>query len=105
MVPESHEIVLPATSQLREFFKSSEFQTEVRQKLKSQYEVDLLVRNESKPAEEAETSEERILLAYTRNNAGGLKDAIDFLVSRLIPYGLDATTVKGAIPRPKSDSF
>ncbi len=105
MVPESHEIVLPATSQLREFFKSSEFQTEVRQKLKSQYEVDLLVRNESKPAEETETSEERILLAYTRNNAGGLKDAIDFLVSRLIPYGLDAATVKGAIPRPKSDSF
>ncbi|KAL2052052.1 hypothetical protein ABVK25_007744 [Lepraria finkii] len=105
MVPESHEIVLPATSRLREFFKSNDFQTEVRQKLKSQYEVDLLVRNESKPAEESETSEERILLAYTRNNAGGLKDAIDFLVSCLIPYGLDATTVKGAIPRPKSDSF
>ena len=105
MVPESHEIVLPATSELRDFFQSSDFQTEVRQKLKSQYEVELLVRNESKPAEESETSEERILLAYTRNNAGGLKDAIDFLVSCLIPYGLDATTVKGAIPRPKSDSF
>lgn len=105
MVPESHEIVLPAPAQLREFFKSSDFHSEVRQKLKSQYEVDLGLRDNPKPTEDAETSEERLLLAYTRNNAGGLKDAIDFLVSRLIPHGLDATTVKGAIPRPKSDSF
>ena len=110
MVPESHEIVLPATSQLRDFFKTEDFQTEVRQKLRNQYEVELHVRTDfrpagAKPPEESETSEERLLLAYTRNNAGGLKDAIDFLVSRLIPYGLDASTVKGAIPRPKSDSF
>ena len=110
MVPESHEIVLPATAQLREYFKSSEFEPEVRQKLKIQYEVDLQVRSDSKLenltlGDESETREERLLLQYTRNNAGGLKDAIDFLVSRLIPHGLDATTVKGAIPRPKSDSF
>jgi len=110
MVPESHELVLPAAAPLRNFFKSGDFQTEARQKLKSQHEVDLHVRTDtrppnSKPPEESETTEERILLAYTRNNAGGLKDAIDFLVSCLIPYGLDATTVKGAIPRPKSDSF
>ena len=105
MVPESHEIVLPATHQLREFFVSNDFNSEVSEKLKSQYEVDLHVRNDSKQVEEAETSEERLLLAYTRNNAGGLKDAIDFLVSRLVPHGLDSTTVKGAIPRPKSDSF
>ncbi len=105
MVPESHEIIIPASPQLQEFFKSNELQTEVRQPLKSQYEVILSIGNDSKPVEEMETSEARLLLEYTRNNAGGLKDAIDFLVSRLIPYGLDATTVKGAIPRPKSDSF
>ena len=105
MVPESHELLLPATSQLREFLKSGDYQTEVREKLKSQYEVDLNLRTDSKPVESEEPSEERLLLAYTRNNAGGLKDAIDFLVSRLIPHGLDASTVKGAIPRPKSDSF
>ena len=110
MVPESHEIVLPATVELREFFKSADFEPEVRQKLKNQYEVDLQVRGESnleslKLGEEPETKEERLLLQYTRNNAGGLKDAIDFLVSRLIPHGLDSCTVKGAIPRPKSDSF
>ena len=105
MVPESHELVLPATSELREFFKSADFESEVRQKLKHQYEVDILLRGDSKTVDESEVTEERLLLAYTRNNAGGLKDAIDFLVSRLIPHGLDAATVKGAIPRPKSDSF
>ena len=110
MVPESHEIVIPATAQLRQFLSSADFHPEVRQKLKSQYEVELQVRSDSKLEDlklggGAETAEERLLLQYTRNNAGGLKDAIDFLVSRLIPHGLDATTVKGAIPRPKSDSF
>ena len=105
MVPESHELVLPATASLREFLKSSDFGTEVQHKLKTQYEVELNVRPGSKTSDKSETTEERVLLAYTRNNAGGLKDAIDFLVSRLIPHGLDASTVKGAIPRPKSDSF
>ena len=106
MVPESHEIVLPGTPQLREFFKSDEFEVEVCQKLKAQYEVDLHVREDRTSIDDATcTTEERLSLCYTRNNAGGLKDAIDFLVSRLVPHGLDATTVKGAIPRPKSDSF
>ena len=105
MVPESHELVLPALPQLREFLKSADFQTEVCQMLKSQYEVKMQIQSETSAAEAEGATEERLLLAFTRNNAGGLKDAIDFLVSRLIPHGLDATTVKGAIPRPKSDSF
>ena len=106
MVPESHEIVLPGTQQLRDFFKTDDFETEVRQKLKGQYEVELSVHEDAQPIDELTgTTEERLLLSYTRNNAGGLKDAIDFLVSRLVPHGLDAGTVKGAIPRPKSDSF
>jgi hypothetical protein len=46
-----------------------------------------------------------VILSYTRNDAGGLKDAIDFLIGALVVKGLDATTVKGSIPRPKSDSF
>lgn len=105
MVPESHELVLPAAPQLKAFFKASEFHTEVRRKLKDQYEVELHLRDSTTITEESTASEERIVLLYTRNNAGGLKDAIDFMVSRLISHGLDATTVKGAIPRPKSDSF
>jgi hypothetical protein len=105
MVPESHELVLPAPAELREFIKSTDFDSAVRQKLKHQYEVYIVLRGEFKPTESTETTEERLLLTYTRNNAGGLKDAIDFLVSCLVPHGLEAATVKGAIPRPKSDSF
>ena len=106
MVPESHEIVLPGTAQLREFFGSEDFENVVREKLKAQYEVDLHVRDDRTSIDDAtRTTEERLSLSYTRNNAGGLKDAIDFLVSRLVPHGLDAATVKGAIARPKSDSF
>lgn len=105
MVPEKHELVLPANAQLRDFFKSSDFDVELSQKLKHQYEVDLTLHEEGTPVEGTENTEERLLLEYTRNNAGGLKDAIDFLVSRMIPHGLEAGTVKGAIPRPKSDSF
>ena len=106
MVPEEHEIVLPAAQQLRVFFGSEEFAVDVCGKLKAQYEVDLSIRDDAPPIDETkDLTEERLVLAYTRNNAGGLKDAIDFLVSRLVPHGLDAATVKGAIPRPKSDSF
>ena len=106
MVPEEHEIVLPATEQLRAFFGADDFAADVCGKLKAQYEVNLSIRDDAQPIDEINgLTEERLVLAYTRNNAGGLKDAIDFLVSRLVPHGLDAATVKGAIPRPKSDSF
>jgi hypothetical protein len=109
MVPENHEISFQTSDDLRQFFLSPEFRNEVRQKLKEQYEVDVTVEtNQDAPSpsdEGAGQPEDRIILGYTRNNAGGLKDAIDFLVSRLVSHGLDATTVKGAIPRPKSDSF
>ena len=56
MVPESHELVLPAAFQLREFLKSSDYQTEVREKLKSQYEVDLHIHSDSKPTKGEEPS-------------------------------------------------
>ncbi|KAL1884541.1 hypothetical protein Plec18167_002131 [Paecilomyces lecythidis] len=112
MVPESHELSFQSSAELRQFFKSGEFVSDVRGKLKSQYEVDVAVDTSGDlPASDEEgvsptsVPEDRLVLGYTRNNAGGLKDAIDFLISRLVPHGLDATTVKGAIPRPKSDSF
>ncbi|KAJ9301940.1 hypothetical protein DTO271G3_806 [Paecilomyces variotii] len=112
MVPESHELSFQSSAELRQFFKSADFVSDVRAKLKSQYEVDVAVDTSGDlPASSEEgvsptsVPEDRLVLGYTRNNAGGLKDAIDFLISRLVPHGLDATTVKGAIPRPKSDSF
>ena len=105
MVPEKHYLLLPVSAQLKEFFKTDEFEHEVRQTLKQQYEVVLRLRDDSETLTRPETTEEQLSMAYTRNNAGGLKDAIDYLLSRLIAHGLDATAVKGTIPRPKSDSF
>ncbi|PLN83669.1 hypothetical protein BDW42DRAFT_192109 [Aspergillus taichungensis] len=112
MVPESHELLFQSSPELREFFQSSDFRDDVCGKLKDQYEVETTVNVSSDSASPVSDGgsppfppEDRVLLGYTRNNAGGLKDAIDFLISRLVAHGLDATTVKGAIPRPKSDSF
>ncbi|OJJ96507.1 KH domain protein [Aspergillus aculeatinus CBS 121060] len=114
MVPESHELLFQSSAELRDFFKSPDFREDVCAKLKEQYEVDTTVDTTSDlPTSDSASGsssptfgpEDRVVLGYTRNNAGGLKDAIDFLISRLVAHGLDATTVKGAIPRPKSDSF
>ncbi|KAJ5221027.1 uncharacterized protein N7469_009914 [Penicillium citrinum] len=113
MVPESHELHFQSSAELREYFKEPDFLADVRTKLKEQYEVDINVDVSADlppTREDGSTSpdpapEDRVVLGYTRNNAGGLKDAIDFLISRLVAHGLDANTVKGAIPRPKSDSF
>ena len=108
MVPESHEIQLKTTEELAQYFTSADFQKEVVEKLKSQYGVELNVHGLSSAdaAEDAQSSEtETLTLSYTRNNAGSLKDCIDYLTTQLVAHGLDATTVKGAIPRPKSDSF
>ena len=114
MVPESHEIAFQNSDELSIFLKSPEFHSELRQRLKESYEVDAHVNNVPSTVPQSASAsverliapgEGRLILTYTRNNAGGLKDAIDFLISRLVAHGLDATTVKGAIPRPKSDSF
>ncbi|KIW24894.1 uncharacterized protein PV07_10578 [Cladophialophora immunda] len=114
MVPESHEIAFQKSDELDAFFSSAEFYNDLRQKFRNQYEVDVHANPEFSSLPKSATasverivgpSEGRLVLTYTRNNAGGLKDAIDYLISQLVPHGLDATTVKGAIPRPKSDSF
>lgn len=106
MVPESHEISFPSSIDLRSFLTSAEFRDDVMQKLRDQYVVEV---SAYQPKQEMvdgnEVTVENLLLTYTRNNAGGLKDAIDFLTFRLVSHGLDATTIKGSIPRPKSDSF
>ena len=114
MVPESHEIAFQKSDELERFFESTEFSDDLRNKMRSQYEVDVhfnpltgsLPKSATASLERIVTATQgRLVLTYTRNNAGGLKDAIDFLISQLVPQGLDASTIKGAIPRPKSDSF
>ncbi|KAG9952835.1 hypothetical protein KCU81_g3727, partial [Aureobasidium melanogenum] len=106
MVPESHDISFPSTVELRTFLMSAEFHDDVLQKLKDQYVVEVIVQSpKHERIGDEDVEVENLLLTYTRNNAGGLKDAIDFLVLGLVSHGLSASTVKGAIPRPKSDSF
>lgn len=106
MVPESHEIEFPSADELRNFIVSNEFHSEVLQKLKDQYVVEVDVKDPRQEKQgDQEVILERFVLSYTRNNAGGLKDAIDFLLLPFISRGLDSNAVKGAIPRPKSDSF
>lgn len=111
MVPESHELTVRSSDELRNYFKSNAFGPDVCMPLKEAYEVDCLVEPSTPRLGTPQGNTlplpqvDRIILRYTRNNAGGLKDAIDFLISRLVAHGLDPTTVKGAIPRPKSDSF
>lgn len=106
MVPETHEIEFPLSDELRKFLTSNEFRNDTAQKLKDQYVVEVSF---NEPKREKHGNEEilivKLVLSYTRNNAGGLKDAIDFLLLPLMARGLDQSNVKGAIPRPKSDSF
>lgn len=116
MVPESHELAFLASADLRAYLRSPDYVDEVVEKMKTQYVVDVSLQpkiSETPPEQKnAEVEEgedtsatESLILSYTRNNAGGLKDAIDFLIGKLVAHGLDASTVRGAIPRPKSDSF
>ncbi|KAI2473076.1 hypothetical protein F4781DRAFT_261401 [Annulohypoxylon bovei var. microspora] len=105
MVPETHELILTRSPSLVKFLESPEFVNELVSKLKNQHEVTLEVHEN---AEEKTDDGERtmtLLWRLTRNNTGGLRDAIDFLMEQFAAASVDATIVKGAIPRPKSDSF
>jgi len=104
MVPESHELAFSASTDLKAYIRSPEFQSDVIEPMREQHCLEVrLDPNWKAPADLADP--ECLVLSYTRNNAGGLKDAIDALVAKLVAKGLDAESVKGAIPRPKSDSF
>ncbi|KAH9908707.1 hypothetical protein F4778DRAFT_360313 [Xylariomycetidae sp. FL2044] len=105
MVPETHELVLTRTPSLVKFLESPEFVNDLVSKLKTQHEVTLEVHEN--PEEKTESGDRTMTLLWklTRNNSGGLRDAIEFLMQQLVAGSVEATIVKGAIPRPKSDSF
>jgi hypothetical protein len=106
MVPVTHEIEFPTSEELHSFLASDEFRDDISQRLKDSYVVEVAVQDQRQEMQgDQEVTLERLILSYTRNNAGGLKDAIDFLLVPFFKRGLDANAVKGAIPRPKSDSF
>ncbi len=106
MVPETHDIEFPTSDVLSQYLRSSEFNNDIAQKLKDQYVVEVAIQEPRVEKQgDVQVTLERLILNYTRNNAGGLKDAIDFLLMPFISRGLEQNAVKGSIPRPKSDSF
>lgn len=105
LVPDKHELVLASTPELMKFLQSPAFKTELVPKFKSQYEVEVKTKEDEEERTEDGGPTVTLLWTFTRNNAGGVRDAIDFLNAELASAGLESITVKGAIPRPKSDSF
>lgn len=105
MVPDKHDLILARSPELVKFLESPDFTHDLVPKLKNQHEVELTVHQN--PDEVAEDGSPTITLVwgFTRNNAGGLRDAMDFLQAQFATSGADITVVKGALPRPKSDSF
>ncbi|KAF2402013.1 KH domain protein [Trichodelitschia bisporula] len=105
MVPQFHEIVFTASPELKVYLRSPQFHTEVIETLHTRYCIDVRLSQDFRAPEDAANSE-CLILNYTRNNAGALKDAIDWLIEQLVTKGLDVNSgVKGVIPRPKSDTF
>ncbi|TAQ91086.1 hypothetical protein B7494_g659 [Chlorociboria aeruginascens] len=105
MVPDSHELVLARIPQLVQYLESPEFLGGLIPMFKTQYVVDVHVKEDANERTEDGGPTLTLLWSFTRNNAGGVRDAIDFLNSSLASAGIETTTVRGAIPRPKSDSF
>jgi hypothetical protein len=105
MVPDQHELVLTRTPELIKYLESPPFAHELVPKLKTQYEVVVsVIQNSGEQTEDGQPTI-TLLSTFTRNNAGGLRDAIDFLQAQLATAGVEVTILKGSIPRPKSDSF
>lgn len=105
MVPDNHELVLARSPELVKFLESPDFVNKLIPKLKGQYEVDVSVHQDAEEVSEDGLPAVALRWTFTRNNAGGLRDAIDFLHGQLTTSNIEPTVLKGSIPRPKSDSF
>ncbi|KAJ2896035.1 hypothetical protein MKZ38_005920 [Zalerion maritima] len=105
MVPDNHELVLPHSVELVKFLESATFTNDIKQKVKSQWEVALSVHHNPEERTEDDGPTVTILCTFTRNNAGAVRDAQDYLQSQFASANLDITFVKGCIPRPDSNTF
>lgn len=105
MVPDNHELVFVRTPALIKYLESPEFAHELVPKLKKQHEVDVSVHQNAEETTEEGEPTVTMLWTFTRNNAGGLRDAVEFLYAQLATANVEVTVVKGSIPRPKSDTF
>jgi len=105
MVPGEHELVIRNSPQLEAFFGSVAW-AELLPMLKDQYAVDVEYNPDSITPENSEDGATITLLwSFTRNNAGFVRDAIEYFFTQLAAAGVETTTIRGSIPRPKSDSF
>ena len=104
-MPDRHEVVLERSPTLIKFLESPEFVQSIVPKLKAQYEVEVSVHENPDERTEDGAPTVTLLWTFTRNNAGGLRDAMDFLQAQFATAGVEPTLIKGAIPRPKSDTF
>jgi hypothetical protein len=105
MVHDKHELVLQRTPTLIKYLESPEFATDLVVKFKKQHEVEVTVHQNGADVSEDGGPTVTLLWTFTRNNVGGLRDAIEVLNAQLVTAGVDVTVVKGSIPRPKSDTF
>jgi hypothetical protein len=105
MVPDKHEVVLERASPLIKYLESPDFVQTIIPKLKNQYEVELTVHENPDERTEDGSPTVTLLWTFTRNNAGGLRDAMEFLQTQFATAGVEPVIIKGAIPRPKSDTF
>ena len=108
MVSETHEVSFVAAPELKAYLASEECKKDLIEKMRLQFPITVQFFIDGDLSESSSTDSSKnvsMLFKYTRNNHGSVKDAIDFLIGRLVSHGLDAVTVKGMMPRPKSDSF
>ncbi|KAL2021965.1 hypothetical protein VTK56DRAFT_6384 [Thermocarpiscus australiensis] len=105
MVPDKHEVVMEQSSALMKFLESPEFVQNIVPKLKTQYEAEVTVHENADERAEDGSPTVTLLWTFTRNNAGGLRDAMEFLQTQYATAGLEPVIIRGAIPRPKSDTF
>lgn len=101
MVRERHEVKLPGTPEFKKYLKSERFIREVQVPLKDHHEVLMRVMDDVK---DDDSTHQTVELTWTKDNEGGLKDALDFLVNKLIVNGLDAGSIKDDT-RLQSDTF
>lgn len=105
MVPDRHELVLSSSKELEKLLVSNVYRTEVVEKIRSQYEVEVTVIKDPSTLIEVDGPTTTLLLTFTRRNVGWIKDVVDCLVERFLAEGIDVKIIRGAVPRPKSDSF
>ncbi|KAJ4300445.1 hypothetical protein N0V88_003120 [Collariella sp. IMI 366227] len=105
MVPDKHEVVIERSSPLIKYLESPEFVQTIVPKLKNQYEVEVTVLERPDERTESGSPTVTLLWTFTRNNAGGLRDAMEFLQAEFATAQVEPVVIKGAIPRPKSDTF